>query len=79
MTKPRILVTRKLPDVVEARLAESYDAKFNLSDTPMSAANLSAAMRSFDALVPTVSDRLDAEILGTSQSRVRMIANVGVG
>ena len=79
MTKPRILVTRKLPDVVEARLAGSYDVQFNLSDTPMSDANLSAAMRSFDALVPTVSDRLDAEILGTSQSRVRMIANVGVG
>lgn len=79
MSKPRILVTRTLPETVEVRLARHFDAQFNLSDRPMSAASLSAAMREFDALVPTVSDRLDAGILSAPERRVQMIANVGVG
>lgn len=77
--KPRILVTRKLPDDVETRLASSFDVRFNPSDTPLSATDLAAAMLEFDALVPTVSDGLDAGILRTPESRARMIANVGVG
>lgn len=79
MARSRILVTRTLPDVVEARLAERFDVQFNPSDTPMSGTDLSAAMRDFDALVPTVSDRVDAGILLTPERRVQMIANVGVG
>lgn len=79
MIKPRILVTRKLPDAVEARLAGAFDVWFNPSDIPLSRADLIAAMREFDALVPTVSDRLDADILRSPESRVKMIANVGVG
>lgn len=79
MAKPRILVTRKLPDAVEARLTDSFDAQLNLSDTPMSASDLAAAMQEFDAIVPTVSDRLDADILSVPHRRLRMIANVGVG
>lgn len=79
MTKPRILVTRKLPETVEVRLARHFDAQFNLSDRPVSAASLYAAMREFDALVPTVSDKLNEGILTTPERRVQMIANVGVG
>ena len=63
MAKPRILVTRKLTDPVEARLAADYDATFNPSDRPMPAAALAAAMRDHDALVPTVSDRIAAGML----------------
>ncbi|WP_283644000.1 2-hydroxyacid dehydrogenase [Marinovum algicola] len=79
MAKPRILVTRKLTDPVEARLAADYDATFNPSDRPMPAAALAAAMRDHDALVPTVSDRIAAGMLQAEGCRVRMIANVGVG
>jgi lactate dehydrogenase-like 2-hydroxyacid dehydrogenase len=79
MTKPRILVTRRLPEAVEARLAKLFDVQFNPSDTPMSAADLSSAMQEFDALVPTVSDSLDTDILLSPKRRVCMIANVGVG
>lgn len=79
MGKPRILVTRRLPDVVEARLAKLFDVQLNPSDRPLSAANLATAMCEFDAMMPTVSDRLDADILLTPERRVCMIANVGVG
>ncbi|MEP4051304.1 MAG: D-glycerate dehydrogenase [Litorimonas sp.] len=79
MTKPRILVTRKLPEAVEVRLASRFDVQFNTSDKPMSAEALMAAMRGFDAIVPTVSDKLDADILNAPNRQVRMIANVGVG
>ncbi|MEP3891895.1 MAG: D-glycerate dehydrogenase [Hellea sp.] len=79
MTKPRILVTRKLPETVEARLASRFYVQLNSSDKPMSAAALMASMQDFDAIVPTVSDKLDADILTAPNRRVRMIANVGVG
>ncbi|MEL6746306.1 MAG: D-glycerate dehydrogenase [Pseudomonadota bacterium] len=79
MSKPKILVTRKLPDVVQSRLASSFDATFNPSDAPMDAADLTKAMQEFDALVPTVSDPIDAAVLRTEGRRVRVIANVGVG
>ena len=79
MAKPRILVTRKLPGAVETRLAAYFDVQFNLADTPLSADDLAAAMNTYDAIVPTVSDRLDADILCTPNHRLRMIANIGVG
>jgi len=71
MSKPRVLVSRKLPDAVQVRL--------NPSDKPLSGTDFVAAMSEFDALAPTVSDRLDANILLTPERRVRMIANIGVG
>ena len=76
---PKILVTRKLPAAVEARLSERYDVRLNPDDRPLNRAQLSAAMAHYDALVSTVSDTLDAPILQAPQRRVRMIANVGVG
>lgn len=79
MAKPKILVTRKLTGPVETRLAAAYEATFNPCDTPMTAPELAAAMRSFDALIPTVSDQIPASILRVDGRRVRMIANVGVG
>ena len=77
--KPKILVTRTLPAAVEARLDRAFDATFNSTDAPMTSADLTAAMADYDALVPTVSDRIDAAVLGSEAARVRMIANVGVG
>ncbi|TNF19774.1 MAG: D-glycerate dehydrogenase [Rhodobacteraceae bacterium] len=79
MTQPKILVTRKLTDPVERRLAESFDATFNPDDRPLSPEALADALRSHDALVPTVSDRITAAMLRAEGCRVRMIANVGVG
>ena len=77
--RPKVLVTRKLPERVEARLSSSYDVSLNINDIAMSKAQLLAAMTEYDALVPTVSDRIDGEILQTADRRVRIIANFGVG
>ncbi|BBF67996.1 2-hydroxyacid dehydrogenase [Sphingomonas bisphenolicum] len=77
--KPRILVTRKWPDRVQALIAERYDATFNDDDIALTSAQLAAAMRDFDALCPTITDRLDASILGVAGRRVQIIANYGAG
>ena len=58
--KPLVIVTRKLPDSVETRMRELFDAQLNLDDQPMSQAELVDAVKSADVLVPTVTDRIDA-------------------
>ena len=78
-TRPKVLLTRKLPAVVENRLRSTYEVRLNTTDQPMSKAELSVAMSNFDALVSTVSDPLDATVLQAGNRRVQLIANVGVG
>ncbi len=77
--KPRILVTRKWPEPVEALIAQRYDATFNDSDVALTSAQLAAAMRDFDAICPPITDPLDASILGVAGRRVQIIANYGAG
>jgi lactate dehydrogenase-like 2-hydroxyacid dehydrogenase len=79
MSRPRIVVTRKLPDAVEARLASTFDAVLNPSDTPMTRDALAAAMRDADGLLPAVTDPIGAELLEIEGRRVRIVANFGVG
>lgn len=82
MARPRVLVTRRWPEDIERRLAERFDVTFNEGDVPMSQADLAAAMGEYDVLCPTVSDRIDAEVIGggaKGTTRVRLIANYGVG
>lgn len=78
-TQPRILLTRRWPDVVEQQLRHHFDVTIYPDDRPMSRAALAQAMRDFDALCPTVSDRIDAEVLAGPGLRVRILANYGVG
>ncbi|MEC3909340.1 D-glycerate dehydrogenase [Sphingobium sp. CR2-8] len=77
--KPRILVTRKWPERVEALIAERYDATFNADDTPLTEAALAAAMRDYDAICSTITDKLHAAILGVEGRRAKIIANYGAG
>lgn len=79
MTKPRILLTRRWPEAVEARLTASYDVTLNEADVPMDAAALAAAMREHDALCPTVTDKITRDVILTEGSRVRIIGNYGAG
>lgn len=79
MQKPRILLTRKWPAEVEAALANHFDVTLNVADRPLSAEALAAAMRDYDALCPTVTDRIDAAVLAGEGIRVRLIANYGAG
>ncbi|EAQ30297.1 2-hydroxyacid dehydrogenase [Erythrobacter sp. NAP1] len=77
--KPRVVVTRHLAPAVEARMSELYDAVLNESDKPMSREQLVEAMASCDVLVPTVTDRINAEMIDGAGENLRLIANFGAG
>ncbi|MGL4812284.1 MAG: D-glycerate dehydrogenase, partial [Beijerinckiaceae bacterium] len=77
--KPVVVVTRKLPDIIETRMAELFDTRLNLDDKPMSPSDLIAAMQNADVIVPTVTDKIDASMLGQAGPRLRLIANFGNG
>ena len=74
-----VVVTRRLPDVVETRLSELFDVRLRDDDTPMSRAELTEAVRAADILVPTVTDSVDAALLGQAGERLKLIANYGAG
>ena len=76
---PRVIVTRRLPQAVENRMAELFDATFNTDDHPMSRDELRDAMRSCDVLVPTVTDDLDPELILEAGERLQLLANYGAG
>lgn len=75
----RVVVTRRLPEAVETRLAELFDVTLNPGDTPMSAAELAAAAARADVLVPTVTDVIDQKVLAHAGENLRLIANFGAG
>jgi glyoxylate reductase len=77
--KPLVVVTRKLPDVIETRMMELFDARLNHDDHPLSRAELIEAVRSAEILVPTVTDRIDAAVLAEAGAKLRLIANYGTG
>jgi glyoxylate reductase len=77
--KPKVVVTRKLPDLVEARMAELFEASFNADDHPMTPAELAVALAEAQVLVPTITDRLDAEALAGAGPQLKLIANFGAG
>lgn len=76
---PRVIVTRALSPEIEARMAELFDCRFNSSDTPLSREQLLTAMHEADVLVPTVTDRIDAEMIANAGERLRLIASFGAG
>ncbi len=77
--KPLVVVTRRLPDSVETRMCELFDTRLNIDDHPMSAAEIVAAIKSADVLVPTVTDRIDAALLAEAGDQLKLIANFGTG
>jgi len=79
VSRPRVVVTRKLPAPVEEEIAREFDAVFNAADVPLTADQLREALRTADALLPTVTDRLTAEVLSAEPLRARILANFGVG
>jgi glyoxylate reductase len=74
-----VVVTRKLPDSVETRMCELFDTRLNLDDKPMSQAELIAAAKIADVIVPTVTDQIDRSVLSHSGEQLKLIANFGNG
>jgi glyoxylate reductase len=77
--KPRVVVTRRLPEVIETRMRELFDARLNLDDKPMSEAEIAEAMREADVLVPTITDPIDARIIAQAGDQMKLVANFGNG
>ncbi len=78
-SRPKVIVTRKLPDPIETRMAELFDVTLNLSDTPMDEEALKAAMAEADVLVPTVTDDINANVIAAAGDQMKLIANFGAG
>ncbi len=74
-----VVVTRRLPDVVETRLKELFDVTLREDDTPMGREELAEAMRTADVIVPTITDEIDATLLAQAGARLKLIANYGAG
>ena len=77
--KFKILVTRKWPKKVEEKLLTTFDATLNVEDRPLSEAELVEAMKSYDALLPTVTDPITDKIISTSKKKVKIVGYFGVG
>jgi lactate dehydrogenase-like 2-hydroxyacid dehydrogenase len=77
--KPKVIVTRKLPDPVETRMRELFDAELNLSDEPMDRGQLEAAVGRAVVLAPTITDKIDADLIAKAGPQLKLIANFGAG
>lgn len=76
---PHVVVTRKLPSSIEARLADLFNSELNTTDIAMCAEALKQAVADCDVLVPTVTDRIDADVIAAAGPNLRLIANFGAG
>lgn len=77
--KPVVIITRKLPDVVETRMRELFDARLNEDDKPFSPSQLVEAVKIADVLVPTVTDHIDRAVISQAGPQLRLISNFGTG
>ncbi|MEN9895594.1 MAG: 2-hydroxyacid dehydrogenase [Pseudomonadota bacterium] len=77
--KPVVYITRKLPDVVETRMRELFDAELNIDDTPRSQPELVAAVKRAEVLVPTVTDQIDAALIAQAGPQLKLIASFSNG
>jgi glyoxylate reductase len=77
--KLKVVLTRRLPDAVETRMRELFDAELNLTDKAMDRDALLAAVQRADVLVPTITDKIDADLINSAGEQLKMIANFGAG
>ncbi|MEM8593071.1 MAG: D-glycerate dehydrogenase [Pseudomonadota bacterium] len=74
-----VVVTRRLPEIVETRMSELFDVRLRENDEPMTKAQLVEAVKAADVLVPTVTDEIDAGLLGQAGEKLKLIASYGAG
>ncbi len=77
--KPVVVVTRKLPDLIETRMRELFKTKLNLADVALTKEQLKEAVKDADVLVPTVTDTIDADVIAAAGDNLKLIANFGNG
>ena len=77
--KPQIVVTRRLPDTIETRMRELFNAALNIDDRPMTKDELIEAVKTAQVLVPTVTDEIDADVIAAAGDQLKLIANFGNG
>ncbi|MFN3830705.1 MAG: 2-hydroxyacid dehydrogenase [Allorhizobium sp.] len=77
--RPKVYITRKLPDAVETRMRELFEAELNVDDRPRTRQELIEAVRSADVLVPTVTDRIDADLIAEAGPQMKLIASFSNG
>ena len=77
--KPVVFLTRKLPDSTETRMRELFDTRLNETDLPMSDTELRDVVKQADVLVPTVTDRIDADLIAAAGDQLKLIASFGTG
>ena len=77
--RPRVVVTRRLPGPVEEELVGRFDSQLNPEDRPFSAGELAEAAAGAEALLPTVTDKVTAEVLSAGSGRLKIVSNFGVG
>jgi glyoxylate reductase len=78
-SKPKVILTRKLPETIETRMRELFDTTLNDSDKELSRDELEIAVKTADVLVPTVTDKVDADLIAKAGSQLRLIASFGTG
>ena len=79
MTKPKILVSRRWPEAVETAMVEKYDVTFNIKDKPLSTNEFKDALSIYDAILPTVTDKISSEVFKVKNPRTKIFGNYGVG
>ena len=77
--RPIVVVTRRLPDIIETRMRELFDTRLNLEDRQLSPQELAASLADADVLVPTLTDEIDADLLAKAGPDLKLIANFGNG
>ncbi|MDA7846364.1 D-glycerate dehydrogenase [Amylibacter sp.] len=75
----KVIVTRKLPNIVQSRLKELFDVEFSQNDIPLSRNELLEAMKRAEVLVPTLNDNIDASLLAEAGNKLKLLANYGSG
>jgi lactate dehydrogenase-like 2-hydroxyacid dehydrogenase len=79
VARPKVLLTRHVPQAAEDRLAAAYDLTINPNERPMTAQELAEAAPRYDAIIPNPTDKVDASVFAAPGSRLRMVANYGAG
>tara|TARA_Y100001970_G_scaffold294364_1_gene451588 strand:- start:4268 stop:5260 length:993 start_codon:yes stop_codon:yes gene_type:complete len=79
LKKPLVIVTRRLPESIEARMMELFDTRLNEDDHSFSQEELLHSMNEADVLVPTVTDQIDKSIIERAGDNLKLIASFGTG